>query len=72
MLRLEVTEKWRVESQEEAEAFIKASREAGPKEGYDLTKASYAHKEKTAKGKLLMRVKSFNLQKSIILFGIYE
>ena len=32
MLRLEVTEKWRVESQEEAEAFIKASREAGPKE----------------------------------------
>lgn len=50
MLRLEITEKWRVESQEEAEAFIKASREAGPKEGYDLTKASYVHREKTAKG----------------------
>ena len=50
MLRLEITEKWRVESQEEAEAFIKASREAGPKEGYDLTKASYDHREKTAKG----------------------
>ena len=53
MLRLEVTEKWRVESQEEAEAFIKASREAGPKEGYDLTKASYAHKEKTANGEVI-------------------
>lgn len=53
MLRLEVTEKWRVESQEEAEAFIKASREAGPKEGYDLTKASYAHKEKTAKSEVI-------------------
>ena len=53
MLRLEVTEKWRVESQEEAEAFIKASREAGPKEGYDLTKSSYAHKEKTAKGEVI-------------------
>ena len=53
MLRLEVTEKWRVESQEEAEAFIKAWREAGPKEGYDLTKASYAHKDKTAKGEVL-------------------
>lgn len=53
MLRLEVTEKWRVESQEEAEAFIKASREAGPKEGYDLTKASYTHKEKTAKGEVV-------------------
>lgn len=53
MLRLEVTEKWRVESKEEAEAFIKASREAGSKEGYDLTKASYAHKEKTAKGEVI-------------------
>ena len=53
MLRLEVTEKWRVESQEEAEAFIKTSREAGPKEEYDLTKASYAHKEKTAKGEVI-------------------
>ena len=53
MLRLEVTEKWRVESQEEAEAIIKASREAGTKEGYELTKASYAHKEKTAKGEVI-------------------
>lgn len=53
MLRLEVTEKWRVENQEEAEAFIKTSREAGAKEGYDLTKASYTHKEKTAKGEVI-------------------
>lgn len=53
MLRLEATEKWRVETKEEAEAFIKASREAEPKEGYDLTKASYAHKEKTAKGEVI-------------------
>ena len=53
MLRLEITEKWRVESKEEAEAFIETSREAGSKEGYDLTKASYAHKEKTAKGEVI-------------------
>jgi RPA family protein len=53
MLRLEVNEKWRVETQEEAEQFIKAAREAGNKDGYELTKASYAHKEKTAKGEVI-------------------
>lgn len=53
MLKLETTEKWRVETQEEAEQFIKTAREAGSKEGYDLTKASYTHKEKTAKGEVI-------------------
>lgn len=63
MLKLEVTEKWRVETQEEAEQFIRAAREAGSKEGYDLTKASYAHKEKTAKGEIIDSCEIVNLTK---------
>lgn len=63
MLRLEINEKWRVETKEEAEAFIKASRESGSKEGYDLTKASYAHKEKKAKGEIIDECEIVSLTK---------
>lgn len=63
MLKLEVNEKWRVETQEEAEQFIKAAREAGSKEGYELTKASYAHKEKKAKGEIIDACEIVNLTK---------
>lgn len=52
MFKLNVVETYRAESREEAEAFIKAQREAGASEGYDVTKASYTHKEKKAKGEI--------------------
>lgn len=53
MFKLNVVETYRAESREEAEAFIKAQREAGVSEGYDVTKASYTHKEKKSKGSVV-------------------
>lgn len=46
MVKLSVTEKYRAESREEAEDFIRAQRENGVKDGYDITKAEYTHKDK--------------------------
>lgn len=53
MLKLEVTEKWRVEDKNEAEAFIKTQRENGARDGYDVIKAGYVHKDKKAKGEII-------------------
>ena len=53
MLRLKVTEEWRCENKDEAEAFIKAAREDGQKNGYSVVKAGYTHKEKKAKGEVI-------------------
>lgn len=46
MVKLSVTEKYRAETREEAEDFIRAQRENGVKDGYDITKAEYTHKDK--------------------------
>ena len=46
MVKLSVTEKYRAETREEAEDFIRAQRENGIKDGYDITKAEYTHKDK--------------------------
>lgn len=46
MVKLSVTEKYRAESREEAEDFIRAQRENGVKDGYDITEAKYIHKDK--------------------------
>lgn len=46
MVKLSVTEKYRAETREEAEDFIRAQRENGAKDGYDITKAEYTHKDK--------------------------
>lgn len=50
MLKLKVIEEWRCEDKEEAEAFIRAQREEGQRNGYVVLKAGYTHKEKKAKG----------------------
>ena len=50
MVKLSITEKYRAETREEAEDFIRAQREKGAKEGYEVTEAKYVHKEKRAKG----------------------
>ena len=46
MVKLSVTEKYRAETREEAEDFIRAQRENGAKDGYDITEAKYIHKDK--------------------------
>lgn len=48
MLKLKVTEEWRCEDKNEAEAFIRAQREEGQKSGYSVVKAGYTHREKKA------------------------
>lgn len=53
MLKLKVTEEWRTESKDEAEAFIAQQRRNGNAEGYEVLKASYTHKEKKAKGEII-------------------
>lgn len=50
MVKLSITEKYRAETREEAEDFIRAQRENGAKEGYEVTEAKYVYKEKRAKG----------------------
>lgn len=50
MVKLSITKKYRAETHEEAEDFIRAQRENGAKEGYEVTEAKYVHKEKRAKG----------------------
>lgn len=46
MVKLSITEKYRAETREEAEDFIRAQRENGAKEGYEVTEAKYVHKDK--------------------------
>lgn len=46
MVKLSVTEKYRAETREEAEDFIRAQRENGAKDVYDITEAKYIHKDK--------------------------
>lgn len=53
MLKLKVTEEWRCENREEAEAFIKTQREECRAGGYDVLKAGYTHKEKNGKGEVI-------------------
>lgn len=53
MYKLEITEKYRAETREEAEDFIRMQREDGKNQGYTVSKASYAHKEKKAKGEII-------------------
>lgn len=53
MLKLKVVEEWRCEDKEEAEAFIRAQREEGQRNGYVVLKAGYTHKEKKAKGDII-------------------
>ncbi|MBO7712891.1 MAG: hypothetical protein J6S85_04940 [Methanobrevibacter sp.] len=53
MFKLKVTEEWRCEDKNEAEAFIRAQREDGKNNGYSVIKAGYTHKEKKAKGEII-------------------
>ena len=53
MMMLKVTEEWRCDSKNEAEAFIKAQREKGSENNYDVLKAGYVHKEKKSKGEII-------------------
>lgn len=53
MVKLSVTEKYRAETREEAEDFIRAQRENGAKDGYDITKAEYTHKDKKKGGEII-------------------
>lgn len=46
MVKLSITEKYRAETREEAEDFIRAQRENGAKEGYEVTEAKYVHKDR--------------------------
>ena len=52
MVKLSVTEKYRAETREEAEDFIRAQRENGAKDGYDITEAQYIHKDKKKAGEI--------------------
>lgn len=63
MVKLSVTEKYRAESREEAEDFIRAQRENGVKDGYDITKAEYTHKEKRAKGEVVDKCEQVTITK---------
>lgn len=63
MFKLNVVETYRAESRDEAEAFIKAQREAGVTEGYEVTKASYTHKERRAKGEIVDACESVTITK---------
>ena len=53
MVKLSITEKYRAETREEAEDFIRTQRENGVKEGYEVTEAKYAHKEKKSKNEVV-------------------
>lgn len=53
MVKLSITEKYRAETREEAEDFIRAQRENGAKDGYDITEAKYIHKDKKKTGEII-------------------
>ena len=63
MVKLSVTEKYRAESREEAEDFIRAQRENGVKEGYEVTKAEYVHKEKKSKNEVVGQCEQVTITK---------
>lgn len=63
MVKLSITEKYRAETREEAEDFIRAQRENGAKEGYEVTKAEYVHKEKRAKGEVVDKCEQVTITK---------
>ena len=56
MVKLSITEKYRAETREEAEDFIRAQRENGAKEGYEVTEAKYVIKTEKRAEKLLISV----------------
>ena len=64
MLKLKVTEEWRCEDKNEAEAFIKAAREEGVEKGYSVVEAGYTHKEKKAKGEIIDECEVVSITKS--------
>lgn len=53
MIRLETTEKYRVNSEEEAKAAMEYFREDAKKNGYLIKKSGYERKEKKAKGEII-------------------
>ena len=53
MVKLSVTEKYRAETREEAEDFIRAQRENGVKEGYEVTEAKYVHEDRKEAGEII-------------------
>lgn len=63
MIKLSVEEKYRVETKEEAEAFIKEERESGGREGYIVSKAGYVHKQKKAKGEIIDKCEVVSITK---------
>lgn len=63
MIKLSITEKYRAETREEAEDFIRAQRENGTKEGYTLTKAEYVHKDKRAKNEVVDQCEQVTITK---------
>ena len=70
MVKLSVTEKYRAETREEAEDFIRAQRENGAKDGYDITEAKYIHKDRKKLKKSQILVKLLLLPKFIVMFGL--
>lgn len=66
MKKLEITEKFRAYSENEAKDFIEQNRAAALKEGYVIKKAGYEYKTKKAKGEIVDEawittiVKTFN------------
>ena len=63
MVKLSVTEKYRAETREEAEDFIRAQRENGVKDGYDITEAKYVHKERKSKGEIVDKAELVTITK---------
>lgn len=53
MKKLEITEKFRAYTEEEAKDFIETHRAAALSDGYILKKAGYEYKTKKAKGEVI-------------------
>lgn len=55
MIKLKVTEEYRVETENEAKNAMETLRAKQLEEGYNLTQCSYTYKEKRAKGEVVDR-----------------
>lgn len=63
MVKLSITEKYRAETREEAEDFIRAQRENGVKEGYEVTEAKYTHKDRKKGGEIIDKAELVTITK---------
>ena len=63
MVKLSITEKYRAETREEAEDFIRAQRENGVKEGYEVTEAKYVNKDRKKGGEVIDKCEQVTITK---------